>query len=143
MSLEYFENIEKRENFLNRLRLPMLVAAIFFGVFIFSNVEVYDRCTAAEEMYNLSFNGVVKEKVNQSWNHGMHYLIISSDNEDVYFHTSDELRRHKETHKSYIWEILSEGDQIRKKPNEFFIDYKKEGMENWLRSKVVYKLCSD
>lgn len=142
MSLRKIEKTLRKERILNKLRIPLIIAGVLAVIFIYNNIEFYDPCVSAERMYNLKFDGTVKEKVYQNWNHGMHFLKITDQSEeDVIFSTYDENRKYIETNRSYIWEILDVNDHIRKDSGEFIVEYKKAGTDKWIRSKVGYKLC--
>lgn len=144
MSLRNIERLQKREIFLQKIRIPMILAFILSAIFLYNYVEIYDICKISKRLYELDFEGKVIEKTYQEWNHGYHFLEIETKStKKVHFSTADENRYGSIYGVSYTWDKLDVGDLVRKKTRGFEIEYKKPSSLNWEKLKMSYELCDN
>ncbi|MGM0580940.1 MAG: hypothetical protein ACQETL_09695 [Bacteroidota bacterium] len=118
----------------------LVLAAV--ALFTPGGVTFYNKCNEAKEINEMKFYGVVRSKKNPNAQHGLHFLTIQSPNSKEVLILMHDRVVHRETRRSFFWEVVSEGDSVRKEQDTFEVGYKKAGGQ-WKSHTLGFKLCDD
>lgn len=123
-------------------RVLEVVGTIIFGsllgYFIFFG-KIFNYCEHVLEIQSIQLNGVVTEKFHWSWDHNNHGLKIINDNgKTISLNLTHDLNSGKNG-RSILWEHISQGDSIFKKPGELDVRFKNND-QNWKIQKLKYDL---
>lgn len=133
---------EKEKRKLNRVtRILEIIGTVIIGlilsVFIFG--KNFDYCEHALEIQSIHLNGVVKKKIDLTWNHNDHALrITNNDGQIIFFNLTHDANKGK-SGQSSLWENINQGDSIAKKSGEFHVRFKKLG-QKWMEENLKYDL---
>ncbi|WP_462247830.1 hypothetical protein [Ekhidna sp.] len=125
------------------IAITFIVAIIVIGMAVYfpGSVRVYNKCNEAEEINTMSFSGIIIEKKDADPYSRVRYLVIESENgkEDILILLHDNLV-HRKTRKSFFWEIMNEGDSVKKEAGTFEVGYQKSN-QIWEKRNLGFNLC--
>ncbi|WP_421762849.1 hypothetical protein [Ekhidna sp.] len=104
-------------------------------------INVYNKCDEAQEINEMTFKGVISKKRNPNSQHGLHFLVITSQNEkEIVLVLDGDSIKSSSSGRSYLWEFLNVGDSVLKRSGTFEISYKKpKGV--WEIQAMGFNLC--
>lgn len=111
----------------------VLAAVILSGIGYAVLFGDKNLCEHIKEVRLMTLTGVLHEKIDQTWNHNHHAIVVLSNNKEEYINLTSDANR--QGSQSKLWQSLVEGDSIRKFSGEFLVWYKKPNGK-WTKEKI-------